>query len=241
MSHINIDELNALLKKSNNNQEFLGSICDTLQNATGSKVVLFGDSGNVILGENNLPTNLKFQEGGNWYADKQLYGNVKKYDSVKSNLKDLNGLENYSSAFVPMNNASMLLFKENDFSDDEMQDVKLCANNADIVCQSQKTSKKEKMQVAKNLLEKEILSLTELSVIEVVFEKINNNEGTVIASKIADELGLARSVTVNALSKLESANVVKTRSLGVKGTRIKVLNEQFFNALKEFRKKENEN
>jgi len=237
MSNINIDELNALLKKSSNNQEFLGSICDTLQNATGSKVVLFGDSGNVLSGANNLPKELKFQENGNWYADKQFYGNVKKYDTVESNLKDLSGFGKYSSV-VPMHNGSMVLFKENEFSEDEMQDVKLCANNADIACQTQKASKREKIETAKHLLEKEILSFTELSVIEVVFERIKNNEGTVIASKIADELGLARSVTVNALSKLESANVVKTRSLGVKGTRIKVLNEEFLNVLKEFRNKE---
>ncbi|MCL8209092.1 MAG: GTP-sensing pleiotropic transcriptional regulator CodY, partial [Actinomycetia bacterium] len=33
-----------------------------------------------------------------------------------------------------------------------------------------------------------------------------------------------RSVIVNALRKLESAGVVETRSLGMKGTRIRVLN-----------------
>ena len=49
-------------------------------------------------------------------------------------------------------------------------------------------------------------------------------EGILVASKIADRSGITRSVIVNALRKLESASVIETRSLGMKGTRIKILN-----------------
>ena len=71
------------------------------------------------------------------------------------------------------------------------------------------------------------LSYTEFQVVDKVFDSIKGDEGFVVASKIADDSGFARSVTVNALKKLESSGIVSTRSLGVKGTRIKVLNEQF--------------
>lgn len=53
-------------------------------------------------------------------------------------------------------------------------------------------------------------------------------EGTLVASKIADRVGITRSVIVNALKKFESAGVIKTRSSGMKGTHIKVINELVF-------------
>jgi len=59
------------------------------------------------------------------------------------------------------------------------------------------------------------------------FEELNGSEGLLVASKIADRVGITRSVIVNALRKLESAGVIESRSLGMKGTYIKVLNNKF--------------
>ncbi|CAH0119802.1 MULTISPECIES: GTP-sensing pleiotropic transcriptional regulator CodY [unclassified Paenibacillus] len=70
------------------------------------------------------------------------------------------------------------------------------------------------------------LSFSELEAVEQIFEEMGGNEGLLVASKIADKAGITRSVVVNALRKLESAGVVETRSLGMKGTYIKILNEQ---------------
>ena len=58
--------------------------------------------------------------------------------------------------------------------------------------------------------------------IEHIFEELGGNEGLLIASKVADRVGITRSVIVNALRKLESAGVIESRSLGMKGTFIKV-------------------
>ena len=64
------------------------------------------------------------------------------------------------------------------------------------------------------------------------FRKENNEcEGVVIASKIADHVGVTRSVIVNALRKLESAGIIESRSLGMKGTFIKVLSPLFVDEL----------
>lgn len=53
------------------------------------------------------------------------------------------------------------------------------------------------------------------------------DEGLVVASKIAKEVQpkLTPSIVVNTLRKLESAGVIESKSLGMKGTYIKVLNE----------------
>ena len=71
------------------------------------------------------------------------------------------------------------------------------------------------------------LSYSELEAIEHIFEELNGHEGLLVASKIADRVGITRSVIVNALRKLESAGVIESRSLGMKGTYIKVLNDKF--------------
>jgi transcriptional pleiotropic repressor len=68
------------------------------------------------------------------------------------------------------------------------------------------------------------LSYTELEAAEHIFEAIEGEEGVLIASKIADSANIARSVIVNALRKIESAGVIEVRSLGMKGTYIRILN-----------------
>lgn len=75
------------------------------------------------------------------------------------------------------------------------------------------------------------LSYSELEAIEHIFEELNGTEGLLVASKVADRVGITRSVIVNALRKLESAGVIESRSLGMKGTFIKVLNENFLEEL----------
>ncbi|MBO9608751.1 MAG: GTP-sensing pleiotropic transcriptional regulator CodY [Paenibacillaceae bacterium] len=75
------------------------------------------------------------------------------------------------------------------------------------------------------------LSFSELEALEHIFEELKGKEGLLVASKIADRVGITRSVIVNALRKLESAGVIETRSLGMKGTYIKILNEQLFGGL----------
>lgn len=69
------------------------------------------------------------------------------------------------------------------------------------------------------------LSYSEREAIEHIIAELDGREGLLIASRIADKVGITRSVIVSALRKFESANVIESRSLGMKGTYIKVLNE----------------
>ncbi len=79
------------------------------------------------------------------------------------------------------------------------------------------------------------LSYSELEAIQHIFDELKGNEGILVASRIADRAGITRSVIVNALRKFESAGVIETRSLGMKGTRIKVLNDKLKYRLKKVR------
>ena len=75
------------------------------------------------------------------------------------------------------------------------------------------------------------LSYSEIEAVQQIFAELNGPEGLLVASKIADRSGITRSVIVNALRKLESAGVIESRSLGMKGTHIKVLNPKFYEEL----------
>lgn len=77
------------------------------------------------------------------------------------------------------------------------------------------------------------LSFSELEAVEHIFEQLSGSEGLLVASKIADRVGITRSVIVNALRKLESAAVIETRSLGMKGTYIRVMNDQLITAIQQ--------
>lgn len=79
------------------------------------------------------------------------------------------------------------------------------------------------------------LSFSELEAAEHIFNELDGMEGLLVASKIADRVGITRSVIVNALRKLESAGVVESRSLGMKGTYIKILNPKLLPALEKAR------
>ena len=80
------------------------------------------------------------------------------------------------------------------------------------------------------------LSFSELEAITHIFDELNGMEGVLVASKIADRVGITRSVIVNALRKFESAGVIESRSSGMKGTYIKVLNDVVFDEIEELRK-----
>ena len=75
------------------------------------------------------------------------------------------------------------------------------------------------------------LSTSELDAIKSIFKELDGNEGTLVASKIADNVGITRSVIVNALRKFESAGGIDCKSSGMKGTYIKVVNEYVFEEL----------
>jgi transcriptional pleiotropic repressor len=83
------------------------------------------------------------------------------------------------------------------------------------------------VQVALNTL-----SYSEFEAAVNILSELNGNEDLIVASKIADRARITRSVIVNALRKLESAGVIESKSLGMKGTHIKILNAYLIEEMK---------
>lgn len=72
------------------------------------------------------------------------------------------------------------------------------------------------------------LSKLEAKAMLYVLDELEESENDMlITSRLADQVGITRSVIVNGLKKCESAGIISTRSGGMKGTSIRLLNELF--------------
>ena len=78
-----------------------------------------------------------------------------------------------------------------------------------------------------------LFSYSELEAVEHIFAELERGRAA-CSSKIADRVGITRSVIVNALRKFESAGVIESKSLGMKGTYIRVLNDYLLEELDKY-------
>ena len=112
-------------------------------------------------------------------------------------------------------------------SDDE--EVALCEYGATVVGLEIQRHLQEERARERSLrmavdMALDTLSFSEKDALEKIIMQLENSEGIIIASKVASQYRLTNSVIVSALKKLESARILETKSLGMKGTYIKVIN-----------------
>lgn len=121
-----------------------------------------------------------------------------------------------------------------EFSDEDLVLAEYGATVVGLEIQRKKSSEAD--EDARNLAIVQMaigtLSYSEVEAVQQIFAELQGTEGLLVASKIADRSGITRSVIVNALRKLESAGVIESRSLGMKGTHIRILNDKFSEELK---------
>jgi ribosomal protein S25 len=208
----------SVLSNANNNNEFINQLVSIAAKSVGANVMITTNSGgHVIAKSNDCPVEpFVIQDG------KVVFGD----DSYQNKVASL-----VVKIPTTSSDASVVFFKDGateEYSDNDELICNLIAHDAALTMQQQMqeklNSELREEKAARAVLES--LSYTEIDVIAQVFQHIHDGEGLVVASRIADTNGYARSVTVNALRKLESAGVVQTRSLGVKGTFIRVLNSK---------------
>lgn len=128
----------------------------------------------------------------------------------------------------------ILMRKEYDFTE---EDIVLAEYGAVVVANEVMRLRTERIEEeARKKVSVQIalatLSYSEKEAIGHILNELNGMEGLLVASRIADRVGITRSVIVSALRKFESAGVIESRSLGMKGTYIKVLNDYLFDELR---------
>ena len=180
------------------------------------------------------------------YIDKMLNERLLSVLSTKENVNLATlgfaeeNVKKYQAIIAPIDIAgerlgTLFLYKANEQYD--IDDIILCEYGTTVVglemmrsVNEENAEETRKVQIVKSAIS--TLSFSELEAITHIFEELDGNEGILVASKIADRVGITRSVIVNALRKFESAGVIESRSSGMKGTYIKVLNDVVFDELK---------
>jgi transcriptional pleiotropic repressor len=165
--------------------------------------------------------------------------NLKADDAMKIFKYDYDSYDKYHTV-IPVYGGSerlgtvILARRDEDFKED---DIILGEYGATVVGleirRRMKLAEEEDVRIRKSVTKAiETLSYSEEEAVQQIFSELDGTEGLLVASKIADRSGITRSVIVNALRKLESAGVIESRSLGMKGTHIKILNNKFIDELK---------
>jgi transcriptional pleiotropic repressor len=250
-------KINKILHWPSNQQVDYSELCKVLSKILDANVYLLGIKGNVV--GFNLAEDYKCT-----IMEKEVLGDKKFPTHFNQDLIDIEETQVNATndvvgcafndkikcpydmrytVIIPINGGgerlgTLILSRfEQEFTDD---DVVLGEHSATVIALEILHSKSQEMEEEarkKAVVQMAIatLSYSELEAMEHIFKELNGKEGLLIASKIADRAGITRSVIVNALRKFESAGVIESRSLGMKGTYIKILNEKLIDELKKFR------
>ena len=245
----NIPEAEVLSGMSIRGVEEMETAAKAIHEAYGCAVLLKG--GHSI----NDANDLLFRMNGthHWFMGKRVDKNLnERLLSILSTKENVNlmtlgfeeeGVASYQAIINPIEIAGERLgtvFSYRDAKPFDIEDIIVSEYGTTVVglemmrsVDEENAEEARKRQVVKSAFS--TLSFSELEAIIHIFEELDGNEGILVASKIADRVGITRSVIVNALRKFESAGVIESRSSGMKGTYIKVLNDFIFEELEEIK------
>ena len=246
-------KINKLLHNNNSSKVVFNDICQVLTEILDSNILVISRKGKV-LGVSLCPGVEENKEliddevGG--YIDSMLNERLLGVLSTKENvnLETLgfvgDNIKKYQAIINPIDIAGERLgtvFMYKSDSQYEIDDIILSEYGTTVVglemmrsVHEENAEENRKIQIVKSAIN--TLSFSELEAIIHIFDELDGMEGILVASKIADRVGITRSVIVNALRKFESAGVIESRSSGMKGTYIKVLNDVVFDELAEIKK-----
>ena len=244
-------KINKLLQRSEN-VEYDG-ISRALSNVLKANVYIVGEKGNLYgyalfdEEEDNSGVEEVIRKGK--FSDAYVKW-LNRFDETQVNPKKYSGKE--KTSLVSGNNftvvpiygvgrrlATLIVARnEEDFTDD---DLLLAEYGATVVGMEILRDHTEKVEIEARKKATVQIALATLSYSEAeaainILSELDGNEGLLVASKIADRVGITRSVIVNALRKFESAGVIESKSLGMKGTYIKIKNEYLMEEVQKLRR-----
>ena len=133
---------------------------------------------------------------------------------------------------------TIVMYKDECFNNEDLFITEICALVSTLNMHRHRVEKDieltQKVSIVKSAID--TLSYSELEAVIEIFKELHGHEGLVVASKVAEKARLTRSVIVNALRKFESAGIIESRSLGMKGTYIKVINTLLLDELNKFKR-----
>ena len=246
-------KIGKLLHNNNSSKVVFNDICKVIRDIVDSNVLVISKKGKVLgigncEGVDELKELVEDNVGG--FIDPMLNERLLGVLSTKENVNlatlgfESEDIRKYQAVITPIEIAgerlgTLFIYKCNEQYD--IDDIILSEYGTTVVglemmrsVNEENEEEKRKVQIVKSAIS--TLSFSELEAITHIFEELKGNEGILVASRIADSVGITRSVIVNALRKFESAGVIESRSSGMKGTYIKVVNDVVFEELAKLKK-----
>ena len=242
-------KINKLLHNNNSSKVVFNDICDVLTEILESNVLVVSKKGKV-LGKSRC---LNVQPIGELIAcevgehiDGMLNERLLSILSTKENVNlqtlgfSAEASGGYQAIITPINIAgerlgTLFIYKVD--KPYEIDDIILSEYGTTVVGLEMLRSVNEESaeETRKEHIVQSAISTLSYSELEAIIHIFDELDG----SKIADRVGITRSVIVNALRKFESAGVIESRSSGMKGTYIKVVNDYVFTELEHIKEEKN--
>ena len=242
-------KIGKLLHNNNSSKVAFNDICKVMREILGSNVLVISRKGKVLgiatADNKEVIAELLKDEVGS-FIDPMLNERLLLVLSTKENVNlttlgfDSDNIEKYQGLLLPIDIAgerlgTLFLYKLD--AQYDIDDIILGEYGTTVVglemmraLNEENAEEDRKIAIVRSAIS--TLSFSELQAIKHIFSELDGKEGILVASKVADRVGITRSVIVNALRKFESAGVIEARSSGMKGTYIKVLNDVVFDELK---------
>ena len=247
-------KINRLLHNNNSSKVVFNDICEVLKEILASNVLVVSKKGKVLgvgqcEGVELIHELLENKVG--CHIDAMLNERMLSILSTKENVNlqtlgfSPEVVKGYQAIVTPIEIAgerlgTLFIYKKDEAY--EIDDIILSEYGTTVVglemlrsVNEESAEEVRKEQIVQSAIS--TLSFSELEAVIHIFDELEGTEGILVASKIADRVGITRSVIVNALRKFESAGVIESRSSGMKGTYIKVVNNFIFGELEEIKKK----
>ena len=245
-------KINKLLHNNNSSKVVFNDICDVLTGILESNVLVISRKGKVLgtglcKGVEEIKELIVDEVGG--FIDPMLNERLLGILSTKENVNlETLGFEDknrsYRAIITPIDIAGErlgTLFEYRMDREYDIDDIILTEYGTTVVglemmrsVNEESAEEERKLQIVKSAIS--TLSFSELEAIQYIFAELDGKEGILVASRIADRVGITRSVIVNALRTFVSAGVIESRSSGMKGTYIKVVNDVVFDELRKLKK-----
>lgn len=245
-------KLNKILQKSGTEPVVFDDICEILSDELNSDVYVVSRRGK-ILGHRFIRQftpkdeyayildDMRFDDEYNEVLLRigETLTNLKSDERFVLNIENEYEDKNKITTIVPINGnrerlgTLILVSLDGEYTDEDIVLAEYSATIIGLEILRSKQLESEEDQRKNDVVDLAIhtLSYSEKEAVNHIFRELDGNEGLLVASRIADKVGITRSVIVNALRKLESAGVIKSRSLGMKGTRITILNDKLLEKL----------
>ena len=246
-------KIGKLLHNNNSSKVVFNDICEVMREIVSSNVQVISRKGKVLgvaKSDDVDSINELIDESVGGFIDAMLNERLLGVLSTKENVNletlgfESQDIRKFQAIITPIEIAgerlgTLFIYKCNTQYD--IDDIILCEYGTTVVglemlraVNEESAEESRKLAVVKSAIS--TLSFSEMEAITHIFEELNGMEGILVASKIADRVGITRSVIVNALRKFESAGVIESRSSGMKGTYIKVLNDVVFDEIAELKR-----